>query len=205
MRLVILSLQWHHNGRDAVSNHQPHDCLLNRLFRHRSKKTSKLRVTGLCAGNSSVTGEFPAQMARNAENISIWWRHYDPTRQPLRAFDSTVYGIIVLKSISIDYASAASQYASSCSETLLLCNSKTTNLHCIWQNVNETSPFVGTCVDARLTDPPIKLNQEVNDAMIHEIMALTVVSSQLYFAPSRFTRQYSVKLLLSQPRINIFW
>ena len=44
------TLRWRHNGRDSVSNHQPHDCLLNRLFRHRSKKTSKLRVTGLCAG-----------------------------------------------------------------------------------------------------------------------------------------------------------
>ena len=41
----------------------------------RSKKTLKLRVTGLCAGNSLVTGEFPAQMASNAENVSIWWRH----------------------------------------------------------------------------------------------------------------------------------
>ena len=48
-------LKWRHNGRDGVSNHQPHDCLLSRLFRHRSKKTSKLRVTGLCAGNSPVT------------------------------------------------------------------------------------------------------------------------------------------------------
>ena len=46
------SLQWRHNGRDSVSNHKPRDCLLNRLFRRRSKKTSKLRVTGLCAGNS---------------------------------------------------------------------------------------------------------------------------------------------------------
>ena len=46
------ALRWRHNGRDSVSNHQPHDCLLNRLFRRRSKKTSKLRVTGLCAGNS---------------------------------------------------------------------------------------------------------------------------------------------------------
>ena len=51
------SLQWHHNGRDSVSNHQPHDCLLNRLFRRRSKKTSKLRVTGLCAGNSPVNSQ----------------------------------------------------------------------------------------------------------------------------------------------------
>ena len=40
--------QWRHNGRDGVSNHQSHDCLLNRLFRRKSKKTSKLRVTGLC-------------------------------------------------------------------------------------------------------------------------------------------------------------
>ena len=46
-------LRWRHNGPDSVSNHQPHDCLLNRLFRRRSKKISKLRVTGLCVGNSS--------------------------------------------------------------------------------------------------------------------------------------------------------
>ena len=45
-------LRWRHNGRDSVSNHQIHLCLLNRLFRRRSKKTSKLRITGLCVGNS---------------------------------------------------------------------------------------------------------------------------------------------------------
>ena len=44
--------------------------------RRRSKKTSKLRVTGLCAGNSPGTGEFPAQMASNAENVFILWRHH---------------------------------------------------------------------------------------------------------------------------------
>ena len=47
-----VSLRWRHNDHDGVSNHQPHRRLLNRLFRRRSKKTSKLRVTGLCAGNS---------------------------------------------------------------------------------------------------------------------------------------------------------
>ena len=62
--------------RDGVSNHQPHDCLLNRLIRRRSKKTSKLRVSGLCEWNSIVTGEFPAQRAINAENVSIGWRHH---------------------------------------------------------------------------------------------------------------------------------
>ena len=46
-------LHWRHNDHDSVSNHQPHDCLLNGLFRRRSKKTSKLRVTGLCVGNST--------------------------------------------------------------------------------------------------------------------------------------------------------
>ena len=70
------TLRWRHYARDSVSNHQPHDCLLNHLFRRRSRKTSKLRVTGLCARNSPGTGEFPAQMASNAENVSIWWRHH---------------------------------------------------------------------------------------------------------------------------------
>ena len=48
----IYSLLWRHNGPTGVSNHQPRDCLLNRAFMRRSKKTSKLRVTGLCEGNS---------------------------------------------------------------------------------------------------------------------------------------------------------
>ena len=69
------TLRWLHNERDGASNHQPHDCLLNGLCRRISKKTSKLRVTCLFAGNSPVTGEIPAQRVRNAENVSIWWRH----------------------------------------------------------------------------------------------------------------------------------
>ena len=68
----VTSIHWRHNGHDGVLNHQSHDCFLNRLLRRRSKKTPKLRVTGLCEGNSSVTGEFSAQRASNAENVSIW-------------------------------------------------------------------------------------------------------------------------------------
>ena len=52
-------LQWRHNDHDGVSNHQPHGCLHNRLFGCRSKKTSKLRVTGLCAGNSPGPANSP--------------------------------------------------------------------------------------------------------------------------------------------------
>ena len=53
------SFRWRNNRRDGVSNHQSHYCLLNRLFRRRSKKTSKPCVTGLCAGNSTVTSDSP--------------------------------------------------------------------------------------------------------------------------------------------------
>ena len=75
--LASMTLQWSHNDHDIFSNNQLHDCLLNRLFRCRSTKTSKHHVTGLCAGNSPVTGEFPAQKASNAENVSIWWHQHD--------------------------------------------------------------------------------------------------------------------------------
>ena len=72
----IHPLQWRHNERYGVSNHQPHDCLLNLLSRHRWKKISKLRVTGPCEGISPVTGEFPTKRTNNAENIFIWWRRH---------------------------------------------------------------------------------------------------------------------------------
>ena len=75
MFIYFLS-QWCHNGCVGISNHQHLDCLLNCLLRHRSKKTSKLHITGLCEGNSPVTSEFPAQMASNEENVSIWWSHH---------------------------------------------------------------------------------------------------------------------------------
>ena len=64
--ICIYPLQWRHNGRYGVSNHQRIDCFLNRLFRRRSKKTSKLSVAGLC----ECTGD------RQRENVSIWWRHH---------------------------------------------------------------------------------------------------------------------------------
>ena len=60
----------------GFSNDQRLDFFLNCLFRHRSQKTSKLRVASLCDGDSPVTGEFPTLKASNAENISISWRHH---------------------------------------------------------------------------------------------------------------------------------
>ena len=72
MRKVVLKiygLHWHHNERDGISNYRRLDCLLNRLFGRRSKKTPKLRVTPLCEGNSPVIGEFTAQRVHNADDV----------------------------------------------------------------------------------------------------------------------------------------
>ena len=80
------AIQWRHNGRDGVSNYKPHDCLLNRLFRCKSTKTSKLRVTVLCEGNSPVPDEFPTQRASDAENVSIRWRHHGYRLSAMRIF-----------------------------------------------------------------------------------------------------------------------
>ena len=59
--MIRNSLQWRHNGRDGVSNYQPRGSLFNRLSRHSSKKTPKLRVTG----------EFPAQRASNGKIFNL--------------------------------------------------------------------------------------------------------------------------------------
>ena len=75
-----ITLQWRHNGNDGVSNHQPCDCLLNRLFRRRSKKTSKLRVTGLCGGDFTGDRWIPCTkgpVTRKIfpfDDVIIWWQ-----------------------------------------------------------------------------------------------------------------------------------
>ena len=94
--IVTSSLYWRHNERDDVSNHQLHDCLLKHLFRHRSKEKSKIRATGLCVGNSPVTGEFLAQIASNSDNVSIWWRHHGCTLTFNQTYDCMLIHILTL-------------------------------------------------------------------------------------------------------------
>ena len=77
-----LTLQWRHDKRGGISNHQPHDYSFDRFFRRRSKKTSKLRVTGLCGGNSPVTDGFHSQRASHVENASIYWRNHAAVSLP---------------------------------------------------------------------------------------------------------------------------
>ena len=77
---ICISLQWRHNELNGVSNHQPHDCLLNRLFRHRSKKTLKLQVTGLCERNSPVNSTHKGPVTRKMfpfGDVIMWLlKHY---------------------------------------------------------------------------------------------------------------------------------
>ena len=71
------TIQWRHNERDGVPNHQPHDCLLDRLFKRRSRKHQSSASLAFVRENSPLTGEFPTQMASNEGHFSIWWRHHD--------------------------------------------------------------------------------------------------------------------------------
>ena len=91
--LTIEPLQWHHKDHDSISNHQPHGCLLNLLLRHRSKKTSKLRVTGLVWGihrNRGIprtkgqlrekcfhlmTSSWFVRIPIDPNWNRVWWRH----------------------------------------------------------------------------------------------------------------------------------
>ena len=71
--IPVSSWYWRHKELDDVSNHRLLDCLLNYLFRR--KANIKVPCHWPLWEDSPVTGEFPAQRARNAENSSIWWRY----------------------------------------------------------------------------------------------------------------------------------
>ena len=58
------------------------DCLTQPFVQAQTKEFTKLRVTGLCEGNSPVTVEFPAHEASNAENVSLWWRRVNTSSGP---------------------------------------------------------------------------------------------------------------------------
>ena len=86
----LFPLQWRYNGRLK----SPGSRLFTQSFiQTQIKEKSKLRVTGLCAGNTPVTGEFPAQMASNSENVSIWWRHHVHLSNEQKCIIGSDYGL----------------------------------------------------------------------------------------------------------------
>ena len=82
-------LQWRHSERDGVSTHRRLHYFLNCSFMRRSKKTSKLHVTGLCEENPPVTGGLPS--------------HKGPVTRKMFPFDDVIMsaqeGLILMYSI----------------------------------------------------------------------------------------------------------
>ena len=79
--IVVDLMEFYHYGDVTMSTMASQitcvSMFTGRLFRRRSEKASKLCVTGLCERNPPVTGGFPSQKARNAENVSIGWHHHE--------------------------------------------------------------------------------------------------------------------------------
>ena len=95
---IPIACWWVTHDSDVIMSSMALKSSASRLFAQQFvqaqvKETPKLRVTGLCEGNSLVTGEFPAQRASNAENVSIWWRHHDTTQKHVFIFPKTIQRI----------------------------------------------------------------------------------------------------------------
>ena len=170
---LVMPLEWRHNERNGVSNHQPYNCLLDRFSRHRSKKTSKLRVTGLCAGNSPVTGEYPAQGANNAgmfpfDDVIMWnvrCQNLTPsaarklTDPWMKKFDIRLYRTVPLfpgdsTLVTVNKSCHGANIVSS----LVAIEVVTTVVNMIWQDPKHTMVFVIAFVETCAC-----IKQQMND------------------------------------------
>ena len=129
--VIILSclfqtLPWHHNERDGVSNHQCLGCLHNCLFRHRSIKTSKLHITGLCQGNPLVTSGYPSQRASNPWKCfrlmtSSWLtRLFDSTTRTTSGWSCVPFG--PLNRLKMEYCMASYDAPSAPTPSFISCH-----------------------------------------------------------------------------------
>ena len=74
------TLPWRHNDHDSVSKSPASRLFTQPFIQTQIKENIKApRHWPLC-GEVTGTGEFPAQRATYAENVSIWWRHHELTR-----------------------------------------------------------------------------------------------------------------------------
>ena len=100
------TLHWHHNGWDGISNHQPHDCLLNHLFRRKHQSSASLAfVQGIHQWpvNSLHKGpvtwkKFPFDDVIMKES---WWVYFMNSKSRLHLFTSLIivlYGIFFASS-----------------------------------------------------------------------------------------------------------
>ena len=66
LKEIIITVTSHHDD----SNHRHFDCLFNTLLMLITKKTSKLRITGILL---RVSGGFQPQRASDTESVSMSW------------------------------------------------------------------------------------------------------------------------------------
>ena len=85
----LIALQWHHNEHDDVSNHQPHRCLLKRLFKAQIKENIKAPRHWPLWGEFTSGRWIPTQRASNAENVPIWWRHHGERRLTAKSHETS--------------------------------------------------------------------------------------------------------------------
>ena len=85
----LIALQWHHNEHDDVSNHQPHRCLLKRLFKAQIKENIKAPRHWPLWGEFTGGRWIPTQRASNAENVPIWWRHHGERRLTAKSHETS--------------------------------------------------------------------------------------------------------------------
>ena len=103
-----ISLLWRHNGRDNVSNHQPHDCLLNRVFRCRSDQrkhrssASLAFVRGIHRGpvNSPHELSVTRKMFPFDDVIILWIRSFQNDHIVQRCRLESIIGIATLRQYS---------------------------------------------------------------------------------------------------------
>ena len=72
----LVSLQWRHNGRDGVSDHQPYDCSLNCIFKEQIKENSQSAASQASVREIHRWPVNSLTKTSNAKNVSIWWRHH---------------------------------------------------------------------------------------------------------------------------------
>ena len=71
----LITLQWRYTDRDRVSNHQPHVCLLNRLFRKYQSSASRWPA------NSPHKGPVTRKMFEfyhHDKSVGVWISDYRP-------------------------------------------------------------------------------------------------------------------------------
>ena len=68
------ALQWRYNEPNGVSNHQSHDCLLNRYSGADQRKYQSLASLAFVRGIHRWWWIPVIKRASNAKNASIWWR-----------------------------------------------------------------------------------------------------------------------------------